>query len=85
MFHHETHAVNEGEDDVIPHWADGIREARKDWNTSRWSDVFSCITVGLYSRAVKMHREIKPQINAKLYHLMDQSKNVFRDQTWVPC
>lgn len=30
---------------------------------------------------MKMHREIKPQINAKLYHLMEQSKNVFRDQT----
>lgn len=42
---------------------------------------FSYITVGLYCKAMKMHREIKPQINAKLYHLMDQSKNVFRDQT----
>lgn len=81
MLHLETSDVNEGEDDVIPRWAQGIREARKEWNISRWSDVFSCITVGLYSKAMKMHREIKPQINAKLYHLMDQSKNVFRDQT----
>lgn len=81
MFHHETHDVNGGEDNVIPHWTEAIREARKEWNTSRWSDVFSYITVGLYCKAMKMHREIKLQINAKLYHLMDQSKKVFRDQT----
>lgn len=81
MFHHETHDVNEGEDNVVPHRAEGIREARKESNTSRWSDGFSYITVGLYCKAMKMHREIKPQINAELYHLVDQSKNVFRDQT----
>lgn len=80
MFYHETCDVNESEEDVIPHWAEGIRKARKEWNTSRWSDVFSCITVGLYNKPMKMHREIKPQLNDKLYHLMDQSKNVFRDQ-----
>lgn len=53
----------------------------KQWNTNKLSDAFSWNTVRLYYKAMKVYREIKPPINAKLYLLMDQSKKVYRDQT----
>lgn len=78
MFHDEVepHDANEDEDLIF---------ALYRMYTGKWADVFSRNTVALYYKVMKLCREKKPQINARLYHLMDQSKKAFKDQTQTPC
>lgn len=78
MFHDEVepHDANEDEDLIF---------ALYRMYTGKWADMFSRNTVASYYMVIKLYREKKPQISARLYHLMDQSKKAFKDRTQAPC